>query len=178
MRNGTWIHPCLTTNPDPKMKRSCFSIFLSICCLFSFAQEIRSVKVTDLERIIKESRKPLIINFWATWCRPCIEEIPWFQSEVAKHKDSVELLLVSLDFKEEFPEGIKQVALKRRFSAMKYWLNETNADYFCPKIDSSWTGSLPASLFINNQTGLRIFREEQIREEEFSLLIGRLLGRQ
>ena len=130
---------------------------------FIFSQEIKSVKITELEKIIAESKTALIVNFWATWCKPCIEEIPYFLEEVKDHrKDSLTILLVSLDFKEAFPVGISIFAKKRKITAPIVWLDETNADYFCPKIDAKWSGSIPATLFINNKTGYRKFIEEQI----------------
>ena len=82
-------------------------------------------------------------------------------------KDSVQLILVSVDFREEFPAGIQAMADKRKFTdANIFWLNETNADYFCPKVDAKWSGAVPASLFINNQTGYRKFFEEQLSREK------------
>ena len=125
------------------------------------------MKITELERIIAESKTPLIINFWASWCKPCIEEIPYFQEEVKKHsKDSLDLLLVSLDFAEAYPGDILSVAKKRKFIVPIVWLDETNADYFCPKIDAKWSGAIPATFFINNKTGYRKFIEEQLPEEK------------
>src|ERR1700741_1989443 len=133
----------------------------------SFSQEIRSVKITEVQKIIAESKTPLIINMWATWCKPCIEEIPYFLEEVKKHeKDSVKILLVSLDFKEAYPKDISKFATKRKFNAPIVWLDETNADYFCPKIDPKWSGAIPATLFINNKTGYRKFYEEQVSHED------------
>ena len=130
-------------------------------------QEIKSVKITDIEKIIAESKTPLIINMWATWCLPCIEELPYFQKEVAEHsKDSLQLILVSLDFKESFPSGIVKFMNKRKITAPVVWLDETNADYFCPKIDAKWSGAIPATLFINNKTGYRHFVEAQISHEK------------
>lgn len=137
-----------------------------------FSQEVRSVKITDVEKIIAESKTPLIINMWATWCVPCVEELPYFQQEVALHNasagpgDSIQLLLVSLDFKESFPEKIRKFMKKRNVTAEVVWLDETNADYFCPKIDAKWSGAIPATLFINNKTGYRNFIEEQISREK------------
>ncbi len=138
------------------------AFFAMLSCL---SQEIRSVKITDVEKIIAESKTPLIINIWATWCKPCIEELPYFQEEVKKH-DSLQLLLVSLDFKEAFPEVIEKFMKKRKVSATVVWLDETNADYFCPKIDPKWSGAIPATLFINNKTGYRNFVEQQISHEK------------
>ena len=149
------------------------SFFASLIC---FSQQIRSVKITELETIIAESKTPLIINFWATWCKPCIEELPYFNDEVKKYqKDSLELLLVSLDFKEAFPKAISKFAEKRKINAPIVWLDETNADYFCPKIDAKWSGVIPATLFINNKTGYRKFAEEQISHEQLKKEIMALL---
>ena len=146
------------------MKKTGVGFILFFASLTCFSQqEIKAVKITELEKIIAECKTPLIINFWATWCLPCIEELPYFQDEVKKHrKDSLTFLLVSLDFKEAFPTKIYSFIKKRKIAAPVVWLNETNADYFCPKIDSTWSGAIPATLFINNKTGYRNFVEEQI----------------
>lgn len=135
-------------------------------------QEIKSVKITEVEKIIAESKTPLIVNMWATWCKPCIEELPYFLEEVNKYNaskgtaDSIQLLLVSFDFESSFPEGISKFAAKRNINAPIVWLNETNADYFCPKIDAKWSGAIPATLFINNKSGYRNFVEEQISHDQ------------
>jgi hypothetical protein len=104
---------------------------------------------------------------------PCIEEIPYFIKEVDKHNasvksplDSIYLLLVSVDFKEAFPGDLSSFAKKRKFTAPIVWLDETQADYFCPKIDPKWSGVIPATLFINHKSGYRKFFEEQLSHEE------------
>ena len=150
------------------MKRCKLILFLLFLQLATVqGQEIKSVKITDIEKIIAESKTPLIINMWATWCLPCIEELPYFQKEVAEHsKDSLQLILVSLDFKESFPSGIVKFMNKRKITAPVVWLDETNADYFCPKIDAKWSGAIPATLFINNKTGYRKFVEGKISPEQ------------
>ena len=129
-------------------------------------QEIKSIKVTELEKIIAESKTPLVVNFWATWCKPCIEELPYFLDEYKLRKDSFQLLLVSLDFGSSYPKGISSFAAKRKINAPILWLDETNADYFCPKVDLKWSGVIPATLFINNKTGYRKFLEEQVPHEK------------
>lgn len=143
-----------------------FIVVAFVFCNGLFAQEIKQVKISDLEKTIAESKTPLVINFWATYCKPCVEEIPYFQKEVKKHeKEGVQLLLVSLDLQSFYPEKIKTFAKGKQFTAPIVWLNETNADYFCPKVDPKWSGVLPATLFINNKKGYRKFFEEQLSEE-------------
>jgi hypothetical protein len=53
-----------------------------------------------------------------------------------------------------------------------FWLNESDANYFCPRIDSSWNGTIPATLFINKENGKRFFVESEMSAEE---MLGRLL---
>jgi thiol-disulfide isomerase/thioredoxin len=142
------------------------------------AQQIKSIKITDLEKTVAESKTPLIVNFWATYCVPCVEEIPFFQEEVKKQKaNGVQLLLVSLDLKSYYPQKIKSFATSRKFTAPILWLNETNADYFCPKVDPKWSGVLPATLFINNSTGYRKFYEEPLSRETLKKEIMAILGK-
>lgn len=157
-----------------------FIILIISFCFTGFVegQEIKKIKAIDLEKTIAETNTPLIINFWATWCVPCIEEIPYFLDEVKNHKkDSLQILLVSLDFKEAYPSDISAFAKKRKFNAPIAWLDETNADYFCPKVDPKWSGAIPSTLFINNKIGYRKFVEEQISHAELKKEIMAILGK-
>jgi len=141
------------------------------------SQTIAKWKIEDLEKYIAKSDTPVIVSFWATYCVPCIKEIPYFQEVVAKYKDNgVKLLLVSLDFKESFPDKISSFANKKKFTSPIVWLDETNADYFCPKVDSKWSGVMPATLFINNKKGHRSFFEEEMPKEKFEDEIKKILN--
>jgi thiol-disulfide isomerase/thioredoxin len=138
-----------------------------ISALNSSAQKVKAVKIDELQKIIAETKTPLIVNFWATWCVSCIQELPYFLEEYNNHKkDSLQLLLVSLDFKDAYQKAIPDAVKKRKITAQVLWLNETNADYFCPKIDSAWSGAIPASLFINPKSGYRKFYEDQLSHEQ------------
>jgi hypothetical protein len=96
--------------------------------------------------------------------------------EAKKHsKDSLQLLLVSVDMEEAYPAQIKKTVTKRKITVPVNWLDETNADYFCPKVDPKWSGAIPASLFINNKTGYRKFFEEQLSQENLQQEIKALL---
>jgi thiol-disulfide isomerase/thioredoxin len=138
--------------------------------------KIEKVKITDLENYIANSDHPLIVNFWATFCVPCNHEIPYFQIGAAKFQDQkVELILVSLDLPTYYPEKIADFAKKSNYTARILWLNETDADYFCPKVDQRWSGGIPSSLFINNRTHYRRFFDRQLTEPQVNLEIKKML---
>jgi thiol-disulfide isomerase/thioredoxin len=142
----------------------CIIVFLSVMGV-SFSQEIRKVKIADVIHLMDTSTAPLVVNFWATWCKPCVHEIPWFEKEVAALKDKgVRLVLVSLDFWEDYPQKIAAFAKAQGYQSTIIWLNETNADEFCPKIDKSWDGAIPVSVMVNNKKHYRKFFGEQIPE--------------
>jgi len=145
------------------MKKIIFIVAFLIFLAHVSAQEIKKIKITELESYIHHCDHPLIVNFWATFCGPCVKEIPDFQLIVSKYKDrGVELLLVSLDLPESYPSKISSFASEKKFTSPIVWLNETNADYFCPKIDKNWSGGIPSSLFINNQKHYRHFFEREL----------------
>jgi thiol-disulfide isomerase/thioredoxin len=133
-------------------------------------------KIADLEKAISTSDQPTVINFWATFCAPCVKEIPYFQQLVKKYDSAgVRLLLVSLDLPEDYKK-IAPFAQKRGFTAPIVFLDESNADMFCPKVDPKWSGALPASLFINNKTGYRSFYEDGLPKDKFEAELKKLIA--
>ena len=159
-----------------KLSKIFFLFAFIIMGMKSWSQDIPKWKLADLEKIIKTSDKPVILNFWATWCKPCIEELPYFQELAGKYeKAGVQLVLVSLDMKEAYPIGIKNFAVKRKINSPIVFLDETNADLFCPAVDPKWSGAIPATLFINNKSGYRAFFEDQLSKEQLEKEILKLI---
>ncbi|MGB8192971.1 MAG: redoxin domain-containing protein [Chitinophagaceae bacterium] len=149
----------------------CLLMFTCLCFATSaVSQNIKRVKIEEVAEYIKKSDHPLVVNFWATWCAPCVHELPYFQEEVKKYADQkAELLLVSLDFTSDYPGKVASFIKKNNYNATFFWLDETNADHFCPQVDPKWSGSIPSTLFINNKTGYRKFFERQLTEPQFVL---------
>lgn len=142
-----------------------------------FSQQVAKYKIQDVIRYMDTATVPLVVNFWASWCKPCVEEIPWFEKAVAAYsKDKVRLLLVSLDFEEDYPNGIIAFAKKKGYRSSLAWLDETNADEFCPPIDSTWTGAIPATVFVNKAISYRMFIGHQIPAPRLELELKKLVG--
>lgn len=154
-----------------------FLFLLAIVCvqLSVSAQQIRKLKVGELLKLIDTTTVPLVVNFWATWCTPCIHEIPWFEKQVAIYAGrKVKLILVSIDFPDDYPKAIAAFAKKNGYTSQIIWLNETNADEFCPKIDKSWDGSIPVTLMVNNKKHYREFFKQQLPEPRLQLELQKL----
>jgi len=160
-----------------KMKIASLALAVLITALASAQSKALPLwKLDDLKHAINEAKGPTVLNFWATFCKPCIEEIPHFQEVVKKYDSSgVKLVLVNLDMKEAYPKKITDFAAKRKFTAPIAFLDETNADLFCHAVDPSWSGAIPATLFINPLTGYRRFVEEPLEKEELEKEIRAML---
>lgn len=143
------------------------------------SQDIAKWKITDVEKLMDtKNGDVLVINFWATFCKPCVAEIPSFIKIVEKYKSNgAKLLLVSLDLPAYYPVKIASFAKKHRFNTNIVWLQETDADYFCPKIDSTWSGSIPATLIINTKTGSRKFFEGEMTAVEFEAMLKEVIAK-
>ena len=136
------------------------------------AQTIQKVKINELAKIIKTSDSVLVINFWATFCKPCIEEIPELIKYTKKYKkEKAVLYLISLDLADYYPQKIQKFVSQKKYAANIAWLNESNADYFCPMIDATWSGAIPATLVVNNRKGYKKFYEKQLNASEVEVAI-------
>lgn len=154
-------------------------LFILAFCGWSVARAqlpVRKVQIADLQEYIAKSDHPIIVTFWATFCTPCNKEIPYFQRTAARYRDrGVELILVSLDLPGYFPAKIGNFALSQGYTAATLmWLNERDADFFCPKVDPHWSGGIPASLFVDNKTHYRQFFDRQLTEPQVELEIKKM----
>jgi thiol-disulfide isomerase/thioredoxin len=157
------------------MKRSVLFIAFVFSLQLAQAQEIKKLKIDQLVKMIDTSSVPLVVNFFATWCGPCIREIPWFEKQVAGYGGKVRMVLVSIDFAEDYPKSIKDFVKEKGFRSQVMWLNETNADIFCPRIDKTWEGAIPATLMVNNKKNYRQFYGQQLPEPQLELALRKLV---
>lgn len=113
----------------------------------------------------KTDNKTYVINFWATWCGPCVKELPYFERLNAEYKDKdVEVILVSLDFPHVYESKLKPFIVKKNLKSKVIALNDDNENKWINAIDASWSGSIPATIIYNKNE--RKFFERSFTFEE------------
>ncbi len=137
---------------------------------------IRKVKAADVKVMIDSSNGPTIVNFWATWCGPCVRELAYFDSIINTRNVAVRLILVSLDFPASYPKRLSEFVKKHRYKGEVVYLNETNADVFIPIIESKWNGAIPASIFLDNSKLRYEMFNMQLTRQRFSLELDKLIN--
>ena len=94
--------------------------------------------------------KTYVINYWATWCKPCVEELPLFEQITMSGDTSVEVILVSLDFPHQLESKFKPFLQERDLRSKVVLLLDGKYNDWIDKVDDSWSGAIPATLYIHN----------------------------
>ncbi|MCS7153843.1 MAG: TlpA family protein disulfide reductase [Bacteroidia bacterium] len=100
----------------------------------------------EIERQLQSHPETLyVLNFWSTWCRPCIAELPHLQAayERLAKQIPVSFWLISLDFP---PDGAKKAARllhQKGISLPAFWLSEKDPNTWIPRLHSDWDGAIP-----------------------------------
>lgn len=88
-----------------------------------------------------------VVNFWATWCLPCVKELPYFVALDSIHRDDpFRLVLVSLDFKKDYIRRLQPFVTERELEEYVLVLEDNRSSYWIDDIDKNWSGSIPATL--------------------------------
>lgn len=152
-----------------------FAITVSSCR--SDDKQLNLIKVPELEKIINNREDRLyVINFWATWCAPCVQELPYFEKISAEYdQEKVKIILINLDFPSQAEKILEPFLKKNDITLPVSVMMETDANLWIEKVDSLWQGEIPATLFINNAKKIRKFNPgildyQQIKETITELL--------
>ncbi|MXN89972.1 redoxin family protein [Flavobacterium sp. Sd200] len=119
-----------------------------------------------LEYFLKQKNDTTyVVNFWATWCVPCVEELPHFEKINAKYKaNKVKVILVSLDMAKMIEKKLLPFITEKRLKSQVLLLRDTDADAWIPKVDSTWSGAIPATVIYNSDA--RKFYERSFTYDE------------
>jgi len=137
------------------------------------AQKIEKIGIPELEKILASPEDVLhVVNFWATWCPPCVTELPYFEKLSKEYQDKeVKFILISLDFPSQIESRLIPFLKTNKITADVRVM--TNIDYnsWIEKVDSSWQGNIPVTLFFNNAGKIKYFHPSEVTEKELRDLI-------
>ncbi|MEO9533730.1 MAG: TlpA family protein disulfide reductase [Crocinitomicaceae bacterium] len=129
------------------------------------------VEVYDFETIQpfleRKNDKINVVNFWATWCLPCVAELPHFEKILAEDAE-VTVTLISLDFVKQVPTSLIPFIRENDLKSDVIVLDDPNSNEWIPKIDKNWSGALPATIIYNQDKSVfyeRSFTFEELKTE-------------
>lgn len=125
----------------------------------SLAQITVYEKFDDFEKaVIKANDTVYVINFWATWCAPCIKELPYFE-QLHQENKKVKVLLVSLDSQKDLEKKLIPFIDRKKITAEVILLSDKDYNTWLSKIDKDWSGAIPATLLLEGKKHLFAERE-------------------
>ena len=171
------------------IKKTFTTYFFLLLSIGLFAKDI------DSQLIAKDSTPPIltfeqlkpylttksdsvfVINFWATWCAPCVAEMPYFEKLNADFSPKkVKVILVNLDLKSQIATKVLPFLEKNRLKSKVVVLSEKNANNWIPKVHPEWAGSIPATLIFDKNK--RVFFEQSFDQyADLKKVISRFVGK-
>nr|WP_315241581.1 TlpA family protein disulfide reductase [uncultured Flavobacterium sp.] len=151
------------------MRICSFRIYVFLFLVFSgtlYSQNVKLITIDQLNERIKTGKdSTYVVNFWATWCAPCIKELPHFEKLAVEYKsDKLVVLLISVDFKSKLSSAVEPFVKRKNLQNEVFLLNESSPQEYIDRIDPSWSGSIPATIFIKGDK--RKFVESEFTYEQ------------
>jgi thiol-disulfide isomerase/thioredoxin len=142
------------------------------------AQVVKVIDFAQFEDMLQRDNDTLYVyNFWASWCKPCIAELPYFErlnEEYAGRR--LRVIFVSLDFPDQLPL-VKMMASKKSLTAELLLLDEADANSWIPKVSDAWSGALPATLLRMRSRDIHLLRQESFTYESLTEWIDDVLNK-
>lgn len=139
---------------------------------------LQTLDEATLTKLVKnDTENLLLINVWATWCTPCIAELPEFVTinRMYRHR-KLQLVTISMDEPDHGPATLK-VLQKQRVSGTNYHLAIASRDRFADLLDKKWDGPVPYTLLIAPGGEVLYRKSGDIKPLEVKRAIVNVLGR-
>ncbi len=129
------------------------------------------VSLPDLQnRTMKNNDTLYVVNFWATWCKPCVHEMPYFENAAERFKDQkVKFVFVSMNSPKEAGQ-VKTFINQNQVKPDVLLLNAGNPNVWIDAIDSSWSGAIPATIMYK-QGKTASFYEGEFTQQQLDSVI-------
>ncbi len=136
---------------------------------------IKSYNFLGVEPMLAtESDTTYVVNFWATWCGPCVKEMPHFEKLGEQYKSKkVKVLLISLDFPKQVSKNLVSFIKRKNIRQEIIHLDDPDANAWIGKVDPEWSGAIPATLIFNRNS--RKFYEQSFTYKELETALNELL---
>ncbi len=144
-------------------------LYLSVIQAFSQSEKVRVIRFEDLRKEINHvTDTTLVVHFWATWCKPCVEELPNYEKLSQEYaKKRIRFLMVSMDFPKDIKDKVEPFIAKNSINSEVVLLDEPDYNAWIDEIDKDWSGTIPATLMVNLTMRKRIFFEGQAKMDKF-----------
>ena len=107
----------------------------------------------DLAYLFKQQNDTTyVINFWSTWCAPCVKELPYFENLHQKYQqEKVKVILVSLDFPKQLETKLKPFLKEHHLQSEVLVLTDPDANSWVDRVNPTWSGAIPATVVYKGQ---------------------------
>lgn len=146
-------------------------ILFVTACTQQTPKSVPKLSFDEFEPLLhKQNDTVYVINFWATWCKPCIKELPDFEKLNKNYEDDkVKVYLVSLDFPNKHEELLLPFMEKNNIKSQVIHLTDTDANSWIDKVSPLWSGSIPATLIYKRNSAE--FHEATLTYEELKNIV-------
>lgn len=137
-------------------------------------QKASVIKFDRIQQLLEsKSTEIQVINFWATWCAPCVKELPLFEKLNASGNTEIKITLINLDFADKL-DRVNAFLKRKDIRSEVLLLDELDYNSWIDKVDKNWGGAIPATLVINPKTGRRKFLEKELKEGDLERILSEL----
>lgn len=153
-------------------------IFALVLVFSNAVSAQKTIQIDDIaiKNVIKPNGKPILINFWATWCEPCREEFPDLVKIHNDYKDKIDVVIITLDDLAEIDRDVPKFLTEMKATMPSYLLKTTNEDAAIASVSKEWQGGLPFTILFDEKGATAYFKQGKFKTETLRGAIDKLVN--